>query len=187
MVPKTKPTQDRIDAELVEEDYELQPREDVVEFDPEAMEEAQLEARKSGAPHAGVISSAQSSQLNPQVSEEEQFMDLAPVVFGPPAYGSPDPETSQSRLMPLEQHPLNPENLPEGHPAAISEDYGEPGTSAVEGDVEASNAEANATQGAIDLANENSVDLRDVQGTGEDGRVTKPDVENYLAEQEETA
>lgn len=175
---KSTPTQERIDAGLVEADFVLQPREDVVEFDAEALAEAQKEAAKFGAPHAGVISVAPSGLLNPNVSEVEQGMEIAPVVVGPPAYGSPDPTTSQSRLMPLEQHPLNAENLPEGSEAAISADYGvtpEP-TAAAVGDV-------NATQGAIDLAAAEGVDLTQVTGTGDGGRVTKADVEAYLASQ----
>jgi len=185
MAEPTAPTQDRIDAELVEPDWELQKREDVAEFDQEAADEAQKEARAAGAPHAGPISLAPSSQMNPYVSEEEQTLDMAPVVFGPPAYGSPDPATSQSRLLPLEEHPLNPENLPDDHPAAISQDYGEEGSAAgADDDVAAANAEANATSGAIDLANAEGVSLADVEGTGDGGRITKSDVEAHLADQE---
>jgi pyruvate/2-oxoglutarate dehydrogenase complex dihydrolipoamide acyltransferase (E2) component len=197
---KSTPARQRVEAGLVEEDFELQPREDTAEFDMEAQEEAQREAIAAGAPHAGVVSLAQSSQQNPNVSEEEQGMEMTPVIVGPPAYGSPDPSTSQGRLMPLEQHPLNVENLPEGHPAAISPDYGEgydvtlsgvettrsqPLMATVNEDQQAAaNAEVNATSGARELANSSGVDLAQVEGTGEDGRVTKADVEAYLAEQE---
>lgn len=48
-------------------------------------------------------------------------------------------------------------------------------TADVEGD------EWNATQGAIDLADAEGVDLAQVEGTGADGRITKADVEAYLA------
>lgn len=61
----------------------------------------------------------------PYASEEKIGMQMEPVIVGPPSYGSPDPATSVSRMLPLRDHPLNAENLPEGHSAAISEDYGE--------------------------------------------------------------
>jgi len=51
-------------------------------------------------------------------------MDAKGSIVGPPAYGSPDPSTSAARLVTLRNHPLSAENLGEGHPAAISEDYG---------------------------------------------------------------
>jgi len=68
----------------------------------------------------------------PYASEEKIGMQMEPVIVGPPAYGSPDPETSAGRLLSLRDHPLKAENLPEGHPAAISEDYGEDVTGKVE-------------------------------------------------------
>jgi hypothetical protein len=51
-------------------------------------------------------------------------MEMTPVVVGPPGYGSPAPITSAGRLLPLDQHPFNPESLPEDHPARIDENYG---------------------------------------------------------------
>lgn len=50
-------------------------------------------------------------------------LNMETAVVGPPAYGSPDPATSAGRLVPLRDHPLSAERLPEGHPAAISEDF----------------------------------------------------------------
>ncbi|MEZ4591831.1 MAG: E3 binding domain-containing protein [Chloroflexota bacterium] len=41
-----------------------------------------------------------------------------------------------------------------------------------------------ATAGAVQLAAEHDLDLADVVGTGADGRVTKSDVEAYLASRE---
>lgn len=38
----------------------------------------------------------------------------------------------------------------------------------------------NATQGAINFAKEMGVDLREVEGTGVEGRITKNDVDRYL-------
>lgn len=41
----------------------------------------------------------------------------------------------------------------------------------------------NATQGAIDLAAERGIDLADVEGSGAEGRVTKADVEAFVADE----
>lgn len=41
----------------------------------------------------------------------------------------------------------------------------------------------NATETAVNLAEERGVDLAMVTGTGVDGRITKGDVENYLQQQ----
>ena len=43
-------------------------------------------------------------------------------------------------------------------------------------------AEVNATAGAIEAAEELGVDLAAVEGTGADGKITKPDVERHAAE-----
>lgn len=43
-------------------------------------------------------------------------------------------------------------------------------------------SDSNATEGALELAASYGLDLSDVEGTGKDGRVTKADVEAYLAE-----
>jgi hypothetical protein len=59
-----------------------------------------------------------------QAEVEEHIVDES-MVIGPPAYGSPFPETSTGRLLPLAQHPFNSEDLPEDHPAAIDPSYGE--------------------------------------------------------------
>jgi hypothetical protein len=55
-----------------------------------------------------------SEKLNPYVEDDD--MELTPVVVGPPAYASPDPETLTGGLVPLSEHG-NIENL--------SEDYGQ--------------------------------------------------------------
>jgi len=162
----SKPTQDRIDAELVDEGWEPQVREDW-QLAGEEKDDEESEAATE------LVLSSPSALLNPNVSEEEQGMEMAPVTFGPPAYGSPDPETSQRTLMPLEQ-------LPED--SGISEDYGvQP-----EASEQDASEDVNATQGAVDLAESEGVDLTQVQGTGDGGRITKADVEAYLAEQGDT-
>lgn len=206
------PPQERVDANLVESDYELQPRDeadaDGLLFDEDALEEQGEYMERAGAPHNSVIQRNPSEFPNAYVGEEGQGMEMKPVVVGPPAYGSPDPHTSAGRLLPLEQHPLRADALPEGHPAAISEDYGEGYDHTLKGaatvrqsplssdlerhsvgdftdeELDVKNADVDATDGARELARGEKVDLSEVEGTGEDGRVTKADVESYLAEQE---
>lgn len=74
---------------------------------------------------APVLGPTPSAKGNPYVSEEEQNMEMEPKVMGPGPFGSPIPETSAGRLMPIQDHPLNAENLPEGHPAALASDFGQ--------------------------------------------------------------
>lgn len=49
-------------------------------------------------------------------------------------------------------------------------------------DVAASNADCNATDGAKKLANEEGVDLKQVEGSGDGGRVQQSDVEQYISD-----
>jgi pyruvate/2-oxoglutarate dehydrogenase complex dihydrolipoamide acyltransferase (E2) component len=191
--PRKKSLSARQEAGLVEEDFEQQPNDEVVaageHFDAEQVEE-------SGS--AGLLH----TNLNlPYMSEEEQSMEIPATVVGPPGYGSPDPASSAGVLVPLDQHPLRADVLPEGHPAAISEDYakgyldlttvpGEPSTPIAvtpatpeeEDDDAAAESEVDATESAVALAEENGVDLSEVEGTGTDGRITKADVQAYLDE-----
>lgn len=103
-------------------------------------------------------------------------MEMEAKTFGPPQYGSPDPASAASRLMTLEDgHPLA--GLEEGT-AAISEDYGTETTPA-------SDVEIDATDGAKELAEEEDVDLSQVQGSGAEGRVTKGDVEDFIAKRDD--
>lgn len=119
---------DRAEAGLVEKDFEQQPNDDAIaageHLDLDALDEANADSDTFGAPHGSPIEFQPSSRPNPYMSEEEQGMDMTPTVVGPPAYGSPDPTTSAGKLLPVSQHPLNADSLPEGHPAAIAEDYG---------------------------------------------------------------
>lgn len=110
-----KKSASRAEAGLVEEDFEQQPNDEVIAAGEHLVDEEDL-AQPDAVPSATKV---------PGMSEEEQEMEMTPVVVGPPAYGSPDPATSAGRLLPLDQHPFNPANLPEDHPAAIDEAYGE--------------------------------------------------------------
>lgn len=205
--------EERVEAELVEADYELQPRDEAdteVLHDTEALEEAEAWSQRTGAPFPAAITTAPSEIGNPYMSEEEQGMEMRPAIVGPPAYGSPDPLTQAGRLLPLQQHPLRSDALPEGHPSGISEDYGagydhtlrgqdtlrsSPNQAASDlerhsaGDfskeeLAGANENVDATEGARELAESEGVNMTDVEGTGENGRVTKSDVESYLAEQD---
>jgi len=114
--PKKKSTS-RAEAGLVEEGYEVPPNDEAIaageaiDWDAQAETDALIETPQSGTVISGM-------------SQEEQGMEMTPVVVGPPAYGSPDPVTSASRLLPLDQHPFNPENVPEDSPVRIDPDYG---------------------------------------------------------------
>lgn len=199
------PPQERVDADLVEGNFEPKPSDEVLAagegFDHEQSEEIRQYAERAGAPGEPVVLPSPSGIMNPYAGEEEQGMEMRPAVVGPPGYGSPDAITSAGRLVPLSTHPLRPDVLPEDHPNAISEDYGQgydgtlkgvdtitqrpsaPQTGASQAVVQ-NNAEADASPAAKQLAEEKGVDLSQVQGTGKDGQVTKPDVEEFLSASE---
>lgn len=155
-------------------------------MDLELMDETLERERSAGAPApTGVILPAPSETQNPYVSEEMQGMEMIPKTFGPPQYGSPDPASAASRLMTLEDgHPLG--GLESGT-AAISEDYAadvaaddQPGPD--EGTLppsEQGEENVDATDAAREYAAEKGINLADVEGTGEDGRITKADVEKH--------
>lgn len=109
--------------------------------------------------------------------------EIEPVIMGPPGYGSPDPETSAGKLVPLSEHPLKDqidEDYGKGYETLTVETdpvTGEPLAGTGDGD------DVNATDGAKELAEAEGVDLNDVVGTGDNGRITKADVEQYLADQ----
>lgn len=48
----------------------------------------------------------------------------------------------------------------------------------------AAEADVDATQAAIDLADAEGVDITEIEGTGTDGRVIQPDVEGAIEERE---
>jgi hypothetical protein len=54
-----------------------------------------------------------SEKMFPNRQEDEQDMEMEPVVFAPPAYGSPDPKTQEGVLVSIEDSPLE-----------LGEDYG---------------------------------------------------------------
>jgi pyruvate/2-oxoglutarate dehydrogenase complex dihydrolipoamide acyltransferase (E2) component len=192
------------ETENGEERPSFNPQDDAIaagEHIPEDTLELSGQAGQGGAPFPSPQLAQPSALMNPYLSEEDQFMEMEAQVMGPPQYGSPDPATAAGRLLPLDQHPLNAEALPEGHPAAISEDYGEgyAGTviagvpqrtdleNALAGQSAAANEEANASDAAKTLANENNVDLSEVEGTGSGGSITKSDVQNYIDERDSTS
>lgn len=113
---KNKEMSARQEAGLVEDDFEQKPRDEVVE----AGEHLSEESEDMGE----VILSQPSGVASPYMPAEDQMLELKTDVVGPPAYGSPEPATSAGKLLPLNEHPLRAESLPEGHPAAISDDYG---------------------------------------------------------------
>lgn len=168
-------------------DHEQKPADETIaageHMDLDAMDDALDAERAAGAPMPTGYTPPASSP-NPYVSEEMQGMEMIPKTFGPPQYGSPDPASAASRLMTLEDgHPLA--GVDSGT-AAISDDYGadvgDGGVAAAAGPHEG--AEIDATDGAKELAEEENVDLTQVEGTGQDGRVTKSDVEDYIAAQD---
>ena len=61
----------------------------------------------------GPVQDTPSQRENPNV--EDPMKEILPTVMGPPAFGSPDPDTSAAWLAPLVEHPLR---------ANLSEDYG---------------------------------------------------------------
>lgn len=164
-------------------DHEQQPADETIaageHMDVEAMDDALEAERRAGSVNpTGVILPSPSASANPYVSEEMQGMEMLPKKFGPPQYGSPDPASAASRLMTLEDgHPLA--GLDSGT-AAISDDYGEQGQAPSEL-VGTGGDEIDATDGAKELADEEGVDLSQVQGTGKDGRITKEDVEDHIS------
>jgi len=115
---KKKHPTSRAEAGLVEEDAEIQPQDEAISD----QEHIDFDAVEDEANLAGV---APSSFKISGMSEEEQYMDMQPVIVGPPAYGSPSPLTSVGRLLPLESHPLAAQNLPEGTEGSIDPAYGE--------------------------------------------------------------
>jgi pyruvate/2-oxoglutarate dehydrogenase complex dihydrolipoamide acyltransferase (E2) component len=191
-----KPPEQRVEAELVEKDYDPPAQDEAIDeanfFDEEAHENAQRFANSTGATTAAgalVQEAPPSSQMNPYVSQEEQGMEMRPAIVGPPPYGSPDPMTTAARLLPLHQHPFA--QLEEGDSAAISPDYGEGYDGTLSGadtvtsrasgpQVPVSQQNVDATKGARDLAEAKGVNLTDVEGSGEDGKITKGDVQKHL-------
>ena len=122
---KQKRARTRAEAGLVEKDFEQKPSDEVMAagegIDVDAVAESVEDANALGMPHAAVIQHNPSEAPNPYVSAEEQFMEMTPKVFGPPAYGSPDPLSAAGRLVPVEDHPLGQGKVPDG--SAIAEDY----------------------------------------------------------------
>jgi len=132
-----------------EEKSKFNPQDDAIaagEHIPETTLELSGQPGEGGAPHPSPQLQAPSALNNPYLSEEDQNMEMEAQIVGPPQYGSPDPVTSAGQLLPLDQHPLNPEALPADHPSAISADYGEGYQTTVTGGVPQTDLQA-ALQG----------------------------------------
>ena len=128
LAEKKNRSKDRADHGIVEQDFERQTNDEVVEsgehIDHDLLEDWSDSQAERGAPIPGTILHAPSDYPNPYMSPEEQALDMTPEIVGPPAYGSPDPVTSAGKLAVVRDHPLRAEVLPEDAPAALSEDYG---------------------------------------------------------------
>lgn len=120
--------QEEARKEAQEGEYEHQPRDPVI-AEGDYLGDLESGATSSGqgiTPHTAPNADAFSTLNNPYMHPEDQNMEMQPVVVGPPGYASPDPATNAGKLLPLEDHALNAETLPEeASQAAISEDYGQ--------------------------------------------------------------
>lgn len=94
----------------------------------------------------------------------EEVVELLAAVLGAGASRGPDGHEGVPGTAPTE----------EGEPELPSDEEDEPDES------------HHASKAAVALAAENQVDLSEVQGSGNGGMVTRPDVEKYLAERDET-
>lgn len=70
-------------------------------------------AKKNDGLPESVTTDQPSLRLNPHL--EDQSLEIKPTVMGPPAFGSPDPDTAAAMLAPVVDHPRR---------AAFSDDYG---------------------------------------------------------------
>lgn len=103
-------------------------------------------------------------------------MELEPVVMGPPAYGSPDPETANQTLLPLVDN-----SMVTAEEGTTSEDY-------------AAGAEAGAGAEITENYDEHSkeelqaeADRRglEIEGSGKEGNVLKDDLIEALEDDDE--
>lgn len=72
---------------------------------------------------------------------------------------------------------------PDAAPAAAQSETSELKSSTDDDTNDVSGDTLNATQAAIDRANELKIDITQIKGTGADGRITKGDVENFKPQQ----
>jgi hypothetical protein len=153
MATPKKKTTSRAEAGLVEEDFEQKPNDEAL------ADGSWLDKGEDDDGESVFTETVPSETRISGMSQEEQTMNMTPVVVGPPAYGSPIPETSAGRLLPLDEHPFNPEALPEDHPVRIDENYGK----GYEGEISASQIGTSfpATSERTDLE-------RDLAGQGEE-------------------
>jgi pyruvate/2-oxoglutarate dehydrogenase complex dihydrolipoamide acyltransferase (E2) component len=83
-----------------------------------------------------------------------------------------NPETGETETVEVPYAP--------GPEITIKVDADEAAAASADDSADVAGDDLNATQGAIDLADEESVDLSQVTGTGEGGRITKSDVDAFL-------
>jgi len=106
-----------------------------------------------------LVTDEPSQRLNPNL--EDQDMEIKPTVMGPPAFGSPDPETAAAYLAPVVDHPRR---------ASFSEDYGasvEEDTNDVSGITGDEDANAGAEEGYNGMTVDELKDLsreREIEG-----------------------
>jgi hypothetical protein len=82
----------------------------------------------------GILASSSEKQW-PNRQEDEQDMEMEPVVMAPPSYGSPDPQTQEGQLVPVEESTLE-----------LGEDYGK--------DVQVASEGADAKEGESENGDE---------------------------------
>lgn len=98
----------------------------------------------------------------PNLPEEEQEVELEPVVMGPPAYGSPDPESNTNTLLPLVDDPMRTAASAADEAAAVRD-------------------QANYSKMDKDVLAQMASDRGlEVEGTGANGNVKKSDLVSAL-------
>lgn len=91
----------------------------------------------------------QSEKLNPYAQEDEQDMEMKPVVLAPGAYASPDPATSAVTLGPVENYPA---------PLAADFAEGVQGGSALSDEAKTGNYDDMNKSELVDMAREREIE-----------------------------
>jgi hypothetical protein len=80
---------------------------------PEDVENGEEEVEEEEAEGPEGILEKGSDKMHPNRQEDEQDMEMEPVILAPPGYGSPDPVTQEGLMVPVEDSPVE-----------LAEDYG---------------------------------------------------------------